>query len=222
MDLESTDSSDLISYQIVLIDASGGAKPAPGILTLHRNEFVFVGESSAGTEGKTITVPLEALESIRKAGGGLGLGLAKPFLIQLSFRLNSSIPQSTAITLEFGTHRDQRDRILVLMSARRGNPASNEGATPLQPSLQHADGRKSDWMDDDMVEWPAPVKIQIDTAVTAREGHTVFQITCSRAVGSSETWTVHKRYKEFLDLQKDLLELDPRVGSLNFPKKTML
>ena len=36
---------------------------------------------------------------------------------------------------------------------------------------------------------------------------------------TDETWTVHKRYSEFHDLQKTLLELDPRVEALQFPKK---
>ena len=76
-------------------------------------------------------------------------------------------------------------------------------------------------MDEASASLVTPVRIQVDTTVKAKEGHTVFQITCFKELGG-ESWTVHKRYSEFNDLKTTLMELDARVVPLEFPQKKFM
>ena len=80
-----------------------------------------------------VQIPLRAIETMRKGGGGLGFGLAKPFHIKINARLSDDPAASkTPLTVEFGTKRDQRDRVLALMGVR-GAGSSGRGRSTSSP-----------------------------------------------------------------------------------------
>eukprot|EP01052_Picozoa_sp_SAG31_P038485 SAG31_NODE_5153_length_2712_cov_2.029851_3_plen_90_part_00 len=59
-----------------------------------------------------ITIPLQSVVATKKYGGGLGLGLAKPFGLKVTASIRSA---NIVYEFEFGSKKSVRDRVLAAL-----------------------------------------------------------------------------------------------------------
>eukprot|EP01050_Picozoa_sp_SAG11_P045513 SAG11_NODE_22740_length_401_cov_0.609272_1_plen_100_part_10 len=60
-------------------------------------------------------------------------------------------------------------------------------------------------------------QVEIVGDLLSKDGHTKYQVKCTGT--GDNIWTVQKRFSEFDELHKTLVELDPRVEGFTFPPK---
>lgn len=162
----------LISYQVnwkAVLD--NDAKPLHGSLIFSKTDIQFVPELPRGRADKTV-VPFGSIEKVQKQGGGLGLGLAKPFLIHLTAWVQTDESRSKSeFHVDFGKNKAQRDHVMQLlevygiqseaasfMNLSGSGHCQYEGKGeffPLQIELQR-DGQVRPGNDFDRVGWSHP------------------------------------------------------------------